>query len=153
MQRLRRLLQHLTLTRAESTALLVIGSLYLLGFTWKYVQQNAIPFDAAVYAELDSLIASGSLVPNDTLPKRAKESTSDLSAEDSAATGTDGRLDVNRATLTQLIVLPGIGPALAARIVDYRETVGPFSREDDLVRVKGIGPAKLERIRPLIVVK
>lgn len=58
-----------------------------------------------------------------------------------------GTLDVNRAGAAQLQGLPGIGPALAQRIVDAR-TESPFREADDLLRVKGIGPAKLEKIRP-----
>jgi competence protein ComEA len=59
-------------------------------------------------------------------------------------------VDVNRATAAELTALPGIGPALAARIVASRETEGPFRTADDLLRVAGIGPAKLEAIRPRV---
>jgi competence protein ComEA len=61
-------------------------------------------------------------------------------------------LDLNRATADQLDTLPGIGPTTAAAIVDSRERVGPFSSVDDLLRVHGIGPAKLDAIRGLVVV-
>jgi competence protein ComEA len=53
------------------------------------------------------------------------------------------RIDVNRASASELALLPGIGPALAARIVEERERNGPFASLDDLVRVRGIGPAIL----------
>ncbi|MCB9619308.1 MAG: helix-hairpin-helix domain-containing protein [Sandaracinus sp.] len=59
----------------------------------------------------------------------------------------DGRpLDLNRATAEELELLPRIGPALAARIVDAR----PFVSIDDLRRVRGIGARTLERLRPLV---
>ena len=57
-------------------------------------------------------------------------------------------LDLNTATASQLERLPGIGPALAARIVEDRDRRGPFRRVEDLGRVKGIGPATVERVRP-----
>ena len=63
-----------------------------------------------------------------------------------------GPVDLNRATVDELDVLPGIGPATAAAIVAYREQVGPFAAVDDLLKVQGIGPAKLEAIRALVVV-
>lgn len=53
------------------------------------------------------------------------------------------RIDVNRASAAELALLPGIGPALAGRIVEDRERNGPFATLDDLVRVRGIGPAIL----------
>ena len=58
-------------------------------------------------------------------------------------------VDINRATVDDLIALPGIGPALAARIVDMRREQ-MFASVEDLVRVHGIGPATLERLRPLV---
>lgn len=51
---------------------------------------------------------------------------------------------LNTATAEELTSLNGIGPALAARIVEFRETVGPFQSVEDLVRVRGIGPRTLE---------
>jgi len=51
-----------------------------------------------------------------------------------------GPVDVNRADAEELTALPGIGPALATRIVAYREEHGPFTSVDDLERVQGIGP-------------
>lgn len=57
-------------------------------------------------------------------------------------------LNINRATLNQLVTLPGIGPVLAARIIDYRAAHGPFAKVDDLVAVSGIGPSRLADLRP-----
>ena len=59
-------------------------------------------------------------------------------------------LDLNRATLGDLIRLPGVGPVLARRILEARETVGRFAGVDDLVGVRGVGPAKLDRLRPFV---
>ena len=61
-------------------------------------------------------------------------------------------LDLNRASATDFERLPGVGPALAARIVDVRARDGPFGSVDDLRRVRGIGHATLERLRPLLAV-
>ena len=61
-------------------------------------------------------------------------------------------VSLNAATATELLSLPGIGPVLAERIVAYRERTGPFLCVGDLRKVTGIGPAKLERLRPHIEV-
>jgi competence ComEA-like helix-hairpin-helix protein len=60
------------------------------------------------------------------------------------------RVDVNTADFGTLRQLPGIGPHLAARIVEHRIRQGPFGSVDDLRAVPGIGPATLERLRPVI---
>ncbi len=57
-------------------------------------------------------------------------------------------IDLDRADAVDLDLLPGIGPALAARIIDDREANGPFGSPDGLRRVRGIGPAIVEGIRP-----
>lgn len=58
-----------------------------------------------------------------------------------------GVVNINTASAAELEALPGIGPALAARIVEYRDGHGPFASVDDLTDVPGIGPAKLEALR------
>ena len=62
-------------------------------------------------------------------------------------------VDINSATTEQLDTLPGIGPATAMKIVADREANGPFKSADDLGRVAGIGPKKLEDLKALIVVR
>jgi competence protein ComEA len=57
------------------------------------------------------------------------------------------QVDVNRATAGELVALPGIGPALARRIVDHRSRHGPFRAPEELLAVQGIGPVLLARIR------
>jgi competence protein ComEA len=61
-------------------------------------------------------------------------------------------VNLNTATLDQLESLPGIGPALGQRIIDYRTQHGPFASVDDLVDVSGIGEKRLEDLRPLVTV-
>lgn len=59
----------------------------------------------------------------------------------------DGHININLADASALEGLPGVGPVLAARIVEYREANGPFSSVDALDAVSGVGPAVLEKIR------
>ena len=62
----------------------------------------------------------------------------------------DGVVNINRASVTELDALPGVGPSTAQAIVDYRTTNGPFGSPEDLLNVKGIGPAKFEAMRKLV---
>lgn len=59
-------------------------------------------------------------------------------------------LNLNTASAEELDFLPGIGQVLALRIVEYRETNGPYRDVSDLLHVNGIGPSKLEDILPYI---
>lgn len=59
-------------------------------------------------------------------------------------------VDINSAGAAELICLPAIGPALAGRIIEYRERHGPFRRPEDLLAVPGIGPKLLAEIEPLV---
>ena len=60
-------------------------------------------------------------------------------------------VDINRAAQAELETLPGIGPAMARRIIDYREQNGAFLSPEDLTEVKGIGEKTLEKLLPYIV--
>lgn len=61
-----------------------------------------------------------------------------------------GRINLNRATLEQLDTLPGIGPGLAAAIIEYRTRAGGFRKIEDLMKVGGIGPKTFERLKNLV---
>ena len=56
-------------------------------------------------------------------------------------------VDINHASAAEIAALPGIGEVLAGRIVQYRESAGPFACEEDLLQVEGIGPSRLEGLR------
>lgn len=62
-------------------------------------------------------------------------------------------LNLNSATAEQLDDLPGIGPALAERIIAYRAENGAFTRVDQLNDVKGIGEKTLEKLRPQLTLE
>jgi competence protein ComEA len=78
--------------------------------------------------------------------------TAAVTEQDSGGTSTGSPIDLNSATATQLESLPGVGPATAQAIISHRDANGPFSSVEGLADVRGIGPAKLEAIRPLVTV-
>ncbi len=67
--------------------------------------------------------------------------------------GSAGRINVNTATALELEALPGVGPALAARIVAHRQAHGPFRRPEDLLAVSGIGEKTLTRFADRVAVR
>ena len=62
-------------------------------------------------------------------------------------------ININTATEAELESLPGIGPSLAQKIVEWRETHGPFLKPEEIIQVSGIGQSKLEQIMDLITVR
>jgi competence ComEA-like helix-hairpin-helix protein len=61
-------------------------------------------------------------------------------------------IDLNRATTVELTRLPGIGPALARRIVDARDADGPFARVEELERIRGMSVRKIEKLRVFVTI-
>jgi competence protein ComEA len=75
----------------------------------------------------------------------AKANSSSSKSSKSRFTGV---ININRGTKAEFDSLTGIGPVIASRIINYRNTNGPFLALDDLLKVSGIGSKTLERIRP-----
>jgi competence ComEA-like helix-hairpin-helix protein len=129
-------------TPGERSALLLICAAVLLGLGYQAFQRQNSPRTAPLLAE-DSL--------------RIAAITSAAAKIDSFAVSPPadslppGLLNINTATSSQLESLPGIGPALAGRIVVVRDSIGGFKRPEDLLAVPGIGPKRLDRIRPLLL--
>ena len=117
---------------------------------------------ATTSADLDSvnlatLVNEGEQI---YIPKRGEKprtitSRPQLSVGDAASNRVTGDgevaarvININLASATQLEQLPGVGPATANAIVAYREKYGAFNTVEDLLKVRGIGPAKLSEILP-----
>ncbi|RPI24183.1 MAG: helix-hairpin-helix domain-containing protein [Acidobacteria bacterium] len=63
-----------------------------------------------------------------------------------------GKVDINTGSVAELDTLPGIGPAIAARIVEFRSRNGPFRRPEDLMNVRGIGEKKFLKLKERIAI-
>ncbi|MBR3225228.1 MAG: helix-hairpin-helix domain-containing protein [Atopobiaceae bacterium] len=83
-----------------------------------------------------------------TVPESASSDATTLGNGSSA----DGRVNINTATETELQTLPGVGEATAAAIMEERQSGGPFSSVEDLMRVSGIGEKKFAKVKDKICV-
>jgi competence protein ComEA len=119
---------------------------------------------------VDAIAAAGGAVPNADLdqvnlaakvadgdriyvPRRGESpppAPSAGSTSSGSASAQSGPVDLNSASPEQLDALPGVGPATAKAIVEYRTRHGRFRTVDDLLSVPGIGPAKLATLKPLV---
>lgn len=85
---------------------------------------------------------------------RARVGRSTAGRRNEAAKPTlSGKIDINRAGASELEKLPGVGPATASSIIEYRKAAGGFAKPEDIMNVKGIGPKKFGQIQRHIVVR
>lgn len=93
-------------------------------------------------------------VPPDPPPPASGVSNAGIGAGSPASPSGDGAgpVNLNTADETALDALPGVGPVTAAAIIAWRDANGPFTDVEQLGEVDGIGPARLARLRPLVMV-
>lgn len=81
------------------------------------------------------------------------EGTSEASSSGGQApAAASGKININTATIAELDTLPGIGEVTANRIIEFRETQGPYRSIDDLVHVQGISSRTISKLRDLVTV-
>lgn len=118
-----------------------------------------VPDGKTIYVPLKSTAAqAGTAVPGTpgTPVSPAAGTGRNAFAPPAGASGTaaaTGLVNINTADVSQLDTLPGIGPALAQRIIQYREVNGPFKTIEELKNVSGIGDKNFEKLKDKITVR
>jgi len=135
----RRFFNWLSLTPTERRVLLFLAGTLIAGAAIRYYQEAFPPAWNYDYRAADSAFAAYQ-------ERIAADTTS------SAADGGGKLLNINTASVSDLLSLPGIGRTLAERIVQDRERKGSFAAVDELRRVKGITGKKFEKLKPHISV-
>lgn len=102
-------------------------------------------------ASLDSLRLAAPVSDGQTVIVPARGSPGSLSPPP-AGSAAQSLININTAGPEELDTLPGIGPALAQRIIQYRETHGPFQTVEDIKKVSGIGEKSFEKLKDKITV-
>jgi len=136
-----RLQQRLSITRHEGLAVLTLTLLFVTGLTVRHVQKQQVP-----------PVAVDSLVAQPVAPTAETGTDAKATAPAPSTPSPTNPLNLNAAAQQALEALPGIGPALSQRIIEYRSDRRPFQRVEELRRVRGIGPKTLADLRPLVQV-
>jgi len=147
----------LNLTPSESRTIFIIsGILILAGLFYLFQSYNERKMSVD-YSKSDSIFSRLSHKPPVSL-QNENDNTIDMINNFGAETegsqpvvGIEkGSVNINTADIKQLEKLPRIGPAMATRIIEYRNSQGPFKSLDELIKVKGIGKKTLNLIKPYL---
>lgn len=139
----KRVKEYFAFTKNEQKVFLFLAVVFLAGVAIKVYKAYVVPDRATQfdYSQSDSVFAARSQV---------LQTASDSSV---AVAKTITRIDINSATIQQLVQLPGIGNATAERILLYRNENGKFKGIQNLKDVKGIGDKKFKKLKPFIEAK
>lgn len=111
---------------------------------------NSFQRKAIIFIFISILVGAILLARKEPLKVERKEPKKKRLA---SAQAIPAKININTAYLPQLAKLPGIGPSLAKAIIRYRDKHGPFTTVDDLLKVPGIGPNRLDRMKGMISLK
>ncbi|HEX2868360.1 MAG TPA: helix-hairpin-helix domain-containing protein [Ignavibacteriales bacterium] len=163
----RKTANHLGFTRTEFIVLTALTGIFLAGLLLKYsFSESPAPYRDFDYSASDSMfLASDStlkeeeilrdLSPETGSPGRKKvleTSGENVSFRKKVLAG-ENSININSSEAADLMKLPGIGEKTAGKIVELRRLKGRFNSIEELLEVKGIGPAKLNKIRKYIFIK
>ena len=130
--------------------LALLTMVFSIGF---FIGRQSIPYEVAAQTE-------HAVKQTDELPAQEETDKPDAAADTAAQDESEAAqpeitypLDLNRATLEELMTLPRIGEKLAQRILDYRAQYGRFSAPEQLMDVEGIGEGTFEGLRELVTVE
>jgi comEA protein len=136
---IRRLADWLALTKTERTIILFLSGTLLLGAGIRLYQETFPSVRQFDYRSSDSTFAA--------LSARTLEDTT------AAAEADEDLVNINTASMSELMALPGIGAVTAERIVRYRTDVASFKSAEDLRKIKGISKRKFDQLKPFVTVK
>lgn len=109
-------------------------------------QKISVPFKAGENPAGQSMQAAQSTQS----PQSMSQSQSTQAVRGGDSSSSQGKVNINTAGVAELDKLPGVGPALAERIIQYRTDNGPFARPEDLQKVSGIGTKTYEKMAAMV---
>jgi comEA protein len=128
-------MQFLNFTPQETKALIFLLTALLVGSGITLYKRTHPQFAPELMTEKQEVVAR---LQTETSPDRPQQRT---------------KIDLNQATTAQLQLLPGVGPALSQRIVEYRKSRGPFQKTEDLMQVRGIGLKTFEKMKDYLTIE
>jgi competence protein ComEA len=139
--------QKFSFTPTERKVVLTLVGAFLVGLAIRFFAPSGGEVSDFDYAASDSIFAARSAAATASVPAPAR------GRDTAAARPSVGPVRINSAGKTELMSLPGVGETIAERIIRYREDHGRFATVRELLKVKGIGEKKFERLASLCVVE
>lgn len=161
--KLKNFVSYLTFTKLESRAIILIILAILVGTAIKIIKNqtafnsfNFESFDKEFIYKTNLYQSVSDLALVDTITNSG--TTEEINTKKSEKSKKEHNLkeksiNINSATKDELIKLPGVGPSTAEKIIEYREKINGFKKIEDIMKVKGIGQKKFDKMKPYIFVE
>lgn len=144
-------MKNVSFTKNETKVILFVITVLVTGFSIKFYKQvlnsPSVRFDYTAEDSVFKSLSDGKIKTDKIRTSTDSLNTNTITTNESESNDSNGILNINTATRSELIDLPGVGESTADKIIAYRDRNKKFNKPEDIMKISGIGKKKFDKLK------